>query len=1000
MSTIVHLLNKHFLIVVCVRRPEELAKPEGIPERPPTPEPETQSYADSNTGAVASNADTARSSLPQMHNFNSVTTPPPAESMSDMPPMTVQEVQPDSTAGQLHSDSGIPTSSMDHITLQNGDASDALPTINGTGAVSGHTNVKLHSPPAADLPQTEVTTGVTGIQNSSSSIPVSPSFDSFAPSTTRMDTQNSTTTVAPPDHLELVTELQPAPEQAPTSDVRTSPQPLPPDSETAVRIKNEKHQQDLATDSELSLGLAAGSNAPIERNLTPQPAPTTTQEPPRATSYMDMSCDTSTPEIPTSGNATLPLPPPPQPQHAALPSEQSPPPAPTPAVPELRDHLHVDQPMVDAPPSPGKISRERDEEDEEDGPAAKRLKAESEPPAPEFKLPEAPAHASHADQQATDRASPADDVVTAPRLAHMKKVIANLKKSAISAAFREPVNPVLLGIPTYPDIVKQPMDLGTVDKKLKASTYQTVSEFLVDFNLIVDNAITFNGIEHKVSQDAQKMRQSLYNQMKQLPPASFALPAKEEKKSTKTKEHPVRTASQRRPSTSQASIVSARSPATPSSATTFALGPEGMPLIRRDSTAADGRPKRAIHPPKRRDQEFGPGRPRKRKFEWQLKFCKEVMTEMRKPRYYGFAQYFHYPVDPVALNIPSYHKIVKKPMDLETVEKKLDSNQYEKARDFEEDIRQIFRNCYLFNQPGDFVYTCGQQLEKVFDDKWATKDDWLASHEPASEPQSPGDEEDEEEASEDDEDDSADERNDEIAQLKAQIALMSQTIGNLQAGPKKKKKNTPPVPAATKKSGKSKKKDKPASFPVLPQTGKEKKKSVSKPKPEKEHFVTYNEKQYISTGISSLPDARMSEALKIIQANVPALKHTHETEIELDIDELPNNVLVKLLNFVKKYGEQPQTEPEPPQQPVYAAPTSAPSKPKKNKPMSKQEQEQQIRELKGKLGAYDGGKTSPNPGMYTEISCILVNTDENLVRSIENAADSSGDDDSEESEEE
>jgi bromodomain-containing factor 1 len=854
---------------------------------------------------------------------------------------------------------------MDHVTFQSGDANNALPTANG--GLATEMNGRLNSPPASDLPQMEVTIGTTGVPASSSSLPLSDSFDTFALQVTQTEGENVVKAPGLEETLESAPELQPAPRQPSTSDTRASPQPLPPDSETAVRIEDDQYQQDLASDSELAQGLTVGGNFPAERPSTPHPATATTQELLGSIADTEASFNVPTQQASNLGDAPFPPPPPPpEPAHATLPAEQHEISAPTSAAPETSDQLQADQPMIDAPPSPGKISRERDEEGDEHGPAAKRLKAEDDTvPEPEFKVPEAPVHSPPARQRTTEPAASADDTVTAPRLAHMKKVIANLKKSSISSAFREPVNYEALNIPTYPEIIKQPMDLGTVDRKLKGSSYNTVSDFVTDFNLIVNNCITFNGTSHGVAQSAMKMKQSFENQMRGLPPPNFAVPPKEEKKPSKTKEHPVRAASQRRPSTSQATAAgAARSPATPGSAQTFALGPEGVPLIRRDSTVGDGRPKRAIHPPKRRDN-FGPGRPRKKKFEWQLKFCKEVVNEMKKPRYYSFAQYFYYPVDPVALNIPSYHKVIKKPMDLDTVEKKLDSNQYEKARDFEEDVRQIFRNCYLFNQSGDFVYTSGQQYEKVFEDKWATKDEWLASHEPASEPQSPGDEDEEDEASDEEEDDSADERTDEIAQLKAQIAMMSQTIGNLQSGPKKKKKPTPPTPAAAKKSGKPKKKDKPATFPGLQHTNKDKKKSLSKAKPEKEHFVSYNEKQYISTGISSLPDARMSEALKIIQSNVPSLKNTHETEIELDIDELPNHVLLKLLNFVKKYGEHAPPEPEPPQQPAYAAPATAPGKPKKNKPMSKQEQEQQIRELKGKLGAYDGGQTSPDPSKCT-----------------------------------
>jgi bromodomain-containing factor 1 len=85
-----------------------------------------------------------------------------------------------------------------------------------------------------------------------------------------------------------------------------------------------------------------------------------------------------------------------------------------------------------------------------------------------------------------------------------------------------------------------------------------------------------------------------------------------------------------------------------------------------------------------------------------------------------------------------------------------------------------------------------------------------------------------------------------------------------------------------------------------------------------------------------------------------------ETEIELDIDELPNEVLLMLLKYVKKHApavlEEEEPEPTPP-------PTTAPSRPKKNKPMSKYEQEAQINMLQGSLSRFQGGAGSPDPGM-------------------------------------
>jgi hypothetical protein len=64
------------------------------------------------------------------------------------------------------------------------------------------------------------------------------------------------------------------------------------------------------------------------------------------------------------------------------------------------------------------------------------------------------------------------------------------------------------------------------------------------------------------------------------------------------------------------------------------------------------------------------------------------------------------------------------------------------------------------------------------------------------------------------------------------------------------------------------------------------------------------------------------------------------------MDELPNNVLVLLLNFVKKHAPAGLEFDEPAPEPV---PTVAPAKPRKNKPMSKHEQEAKISMLQENL---------------------------------------------------
>lgn len=769
----------------------------------------------------------------------------------------------------------------------------------------------------------------------------------------------------PPTHsFDLTPEVVPPVDQPPTSNLRSSPHPVPADSETTLRIQSEKQQQDLTRDSELAEGLARGDSAPIDRTVTPPQEPIAQEI---KTDSMEVSFEqpSSLPDasLPASGSTEAH-----SPDHP-IETQTSSDPTEVPVIDSQREE-QPDQHMVDAPSLPTKTAREReDDEDLDAEPAAKRTKTDD-IVEPEFKIPQLP--------QPTDRSgevpngivaqtdvSDDEDRMTDARYSFIKKQIQSLKKLKAAIPFKEPVDPVKLNLPQYTEIVKNPLALSNIDEKLKTRKYSRISEVYQDLDLMVSNCELFNGTDHPITRDGRSLRNSFDQYMLGLPPASTPEASKQDKKAQKAKEQPTRSVPVRKPAPPPAA--SARSPMG-GETNRFALNPDGLPLIRRDSTNVDGRPKRAIHPPKRRG-DIGGARPKKKKFETQLKFCQHVLSEISKARFWAYNQYFMTPVDPVALNIPNYHSVIKKPMDLATMQKKLNDNQYEKAKDFEEDMRLIFKNCYKFNVEGDTVHSAGQQMERHFDELWSGKDDFIEQHEPVSGSRTPGGESDESEE-EDEEDEEADdsevERQQKLVELQKQIEAMSKHMADL-TNPKKKKKPTPPVPTkkGSKSSKPSKKESKSANASGAGSTKKDKK--AAKPKPEKERVIRYEEKQYISQGISSLNEVQMMEALKIIQNNVPHLKNVDESEIELDIDELPNSVLLKLLNFLKKHIPQPPPEPAADTAYVSAAAPAASSRPKKHKPMSRHEQESKIQSLTRQLNAYSDGNGNPNssePSMF------------------------------------
>jgi hypothetical protein len=73
-----------------------------------------------------------------------------------------------------------------------------------------------------------------------------------------------------------------------------------------------------------------------------------------------------------------------------------------------------------------------------------------------------------------------------------KSIINSLKKQKVAWPFLEPVDPLKLDIPDYFDIIKNPMDFGTIGKCLDKNFYSTPEQVQSDVNLVFNNAIRYN----------------------------------------------------------------------------------------------------------------------------------------------------------------------------------------------------------------------------------------------------------------------------------------------------------------------------------------------------------------------------------------------------------------------------------------------------------------------------------------------------------------------------
>lgn len=473
----------------------------------------------------------------------------------------------------------------------------------------------------------------------------------------------------------------------------------------------------------------------------------------------------------------------------------------------------------------------------------------------------------------------------------MQSTVRSLKKLKDSAPFLRPVDPVALNVPHYPSIIKTPMDFGTIERKLSSSNpqkpdgnpanprYHNADDFVSDVRLIFHNCYTFNGPDHAISVMGKRVEEVFDKQVKNMPPAGDVAPVR-----------PLPVKKQATPQPPPPPPVSAppvankkQAPRRPSTA--------GVPAIRRnESEVISGRPKREIHPPPPKDlpstESKRPRRARAARDDGsleQLKFCQKILSDLFKRQYYDAAHPFYEPVDHVLMNIPAYPKMIKNPMDMSTIRRKLDHGQYVTAQHFRDDFKLMIRNCFTFNPKGTPVNQAGVELQRIFDEKWKNL--------PPLRTGSDRDDDFFDDDMDEDEDDNQRRISDmqrEMQKLQSNIeALKKQQQAEAAAKKKEKKKPKEPAPGPSAPVGRPPKAAKNGAPPPKKKAKKEK----------EDDSLTFDQKKELSEVISNLEGQKLERVIKIIHEGVPEIAASNE-EIELEIDLLPSPVLIKLYNFV------------------------------------------------------------------------------------------------------
>ncbi|KAJ1963380.1 hypothetical protein GGI12_002084 [Dipsacomyces acuminosporus] len=385
----------------------------------------------------------------------------------------------------------------------------------------------------------------------------------------------------------------------------------------------------------------------------------------------------------------------------------------------------------------------------------------------------------------------------------LAKIVRKVSKHPSAFPFLRPVDVILDGCPTYYDVIKHPMDLGTMRRKVDSGRYDDVDEFKADMDKMLRNCYTFNPVGtpvYNLGKDVEAAFESEWESAGFGPP-SPAVTAPAAPVGAAAAAAPLSGASTE-PSQPPQSVVETNIVVAPA-ASSDAVQPKthepaAMPIQPENKRKSP--PEQAVEQPRHEDKlkkarsadarappsaaGAGDGSVKSSKasrakstsnlndlddpdailayldqtdrkaaaaanavaasatassvqtpvmLAEEAAVCRRVLLRLQAQ---PSALEFMAPVDPVKQGVPTYFDVIKSPMDLGTIRKKLDRSKYETATQLRDDLQLIFSNCFLFNTPGTYVHTQGVNLHQIFGKVW--KQHWgveatqpLPEHPPA-----------------------------------------------------------------------------------------------------------------------------------------------------------------------------------------------------------------------------------------------------------------------------
>jgi len=96
--------------------------------------------------------------------------------------------------------------------------------------------------------------------------------------------------------------------------------------------------------------------------------------------------------------------------------------------------------------------------------------------------------------------------------------------------------------------------------------------------------------------------------------------------------------------------------------------------------------------------------------------CQEVLKGLMT---HDHGWVFNIPIDPIELGLPNYFQIIKRPMDLGIIKKRLEAEEFYSLDDFKNDVKLTFNNAMTYNEAGSVIHDMAKDLMAKFDKDYA-----------------------------------------------------------------------------------------------------------------------------------------------------------------------------------------------------------------------------------------------------------------------------------------